>query len=74
MTHVSVLMPRLDMPYTITTGDDVCPDLVDTAEIGHHRSVVVLGQRVWWFETFEGRALFKINATNGAYRRKRKTE
>lgn len=57
-------------PYPAQTDNTVCPDLVDVAVYGHHRSVVgAHKQRYWGFEREDGRDRFLKEVEQGAFRR-----
>lgn len=74
MSDVVNLLYRRDYPFTAITNTDVCPDLVNVGDVGMHRSAVMDGRRVWWFETSAGRDLFVVNKRRGEYRHARKED
>ena len=67
MTYAT--LTPVDMPFVAVTGTDVRPELVSVDEVGHHRTTVVNGERVWWFETATARDLFALGVLHGEYLR-----
>ena len=55
--------------HSVVTGTDVCPDLVDETLHGRHRSAVVRGNRVWWFENKRRASNFLVEVIAGSFRR-----
>lgn len=51
------------------TSNEVCPDLVDAAVYGPHRSHVVRGLRYWIFESEEGYLKFKADLAQHKFKR-----
>ena len=70
MSRLTRLVRDENYPYAAESSTDICPDLVDVADYGHHRSMVgAYKKRYWGFVTEAGRDKFVQDVEAGKLRR-----